>query len=71
MKEGAREKTAERPVSAEAVGALVAFVDSRSLDRRHFRIVNRLRAVHDSDEFATLPEDLRERVREIVAGAGD
>jgi hypothetical protein len=71
MKEGAREKTAERPVSAEAVGALVAFVDSRGLDRRRYRIVNRLRAVHDSDAFAALPEDLRERVREIVSESGD
>ena len=71
MHEGAKQKTAERPVSAEAVGALVAFVDSRGLDRRRYRILNRLRAVHESDAFATLPEDLRDRVREIVAGTDD
>jgi hypothetical protein len=29
--------------------------------------VNRLRALRDSQEFASLPEDLRDRVREIVA----
>jgi hypothetical protein len=68
MHEGAKQKTAERPVSVEAVGALVAFLDSRGVDRRRYRIVTRLRALHDSDEFATLPEDLRDRVREIVAG---
>jgi len=40
--------------------------ESKGVDRRRYRIVNRLRSVRDSDEFATLPEDLRERVREIV-----
>jgi hypothetical protein len=30
-------------------------------------MVNRLRIVRDSEEFATLPDELRERVRQIVA----
>jgi hypothetical protein len=52
---------------AEAVETLVWLLDTNGLDRRRYRIVNRLRSVRDSDEFATLPEDLRARVREIVA----
>jgi hypothetical protein len=59
--------SSERPISAGAVGALVAFLDTSSFDRRRFRAVNRLRALRDSEEFETLPEDLRQRVREIVA----
>jgi hypothetical protein len=29
--------------------------------------VNRLRAVRDSDEFGSLPEALREKVRKLIA----
>jgi hypothetical protein len=65
MKPGSK----ERPLSAAAVGTLVAFLDTSGLDRRRYRIVNRLRAMQDSEEFATLPDDLRARVREIVADA--
>jgi hypothetical protein len=56
-------------VSAEAVETLVWLVHTDGLDSRRFRVVNRLRSVRDSDEFASLPEDLRKRVREIVADA--
>jgi hypothetical protein len=56
-----------RGFSAEAVETLVWLAQSAAIDRRRYRIVNRLRSLSDSDEFATLPEDLRERVREIVA----
>jgi hypothetical protein len=64
-----RAATEERgqQISAEAVGGLVAFLDSSGLDRRRYRVVHRLRGIADSDEFATLPEDLRERVSEILA----
>jgi hypothetical protein len=62
-----RERGGKSSVSAEAVGALVWMLDTNGLDRRRYAIVNRLRAVRDSDQFATLPEDLRERVRQIVA----
>ena len=58
-----------RTISAEAVETLVWLAESKSVDRRRYTIVNRLRAVRDSDHFATLPEDLRARVREIVAEA--
>ena len=55
------------PVSTETVETLVWLAESSGLDRRRYRIVNRLRAVRDSDQFASLSEDLRARVREIVA----
>jgi len=59
----------KREFSTEAVQTLVWLAESSGIDRRRYRIVNRLRSVRDSDEFAGLPEDLRERVREIVAVA--
>jgi len=59
----------KREFPTEAVQTLVWLAESDGIDRRRYRVVNRLRSVRDSDEFATLPEDLRERVREIVADA--
>jgi len=67
VKGGEEVATTERPISAEAVGTLVAFLDTAGLDRRRYWVVNRLRVLRDSDEFGSLPEDLRERIREIVA----
>lgn len=64
-----RDRTTQQEFSAEAVGTLVWLWNSVGLDRRRYRIVNRLRSVRSSDQFASLPEDLRERVREIVAEA--
>ena len=66
MDYGANQDSANRPTSVEAVGTLVAYLDTSGFDRRRYRIVNRLRALRDSEEFANLPEDLRDRVREIV-----
>jgi hypothetical protein len=67
MDVGTRKGTADRAISAGAVGALVAFLDTSGVDRRRYKAVNRLRALSDSDQFETLPEDLRQRVKEIVA----
>lgn len=61
------EKAPERRFSAEAVETLVWLLETPGVDRRRYRMVNRLRIVRDSEEFATLPDDLRERVRQIVA----
>ena len=61
------DETAARENPTEAVETLVWLLETNGVDRRRYRIVNRLRSVRDSDEFATLPEDLRARVREIVA----
>ena len=67
MDDGVKVGSVERPISAGAVGALVAFLDTSGFDRRRFKAVNRLRALRDSEQFETLPEELRQRVREIVA----
>lgn len=59
-----------QPSPAEAVETLVWLLDADSVDRRRYAIVNRLRTVRDSDQFETLPEALRQRVREILAREG-
>ncbi|HXH97529.1 MAG TPA: hypothetical protein VNH40_10000 [Gaiellaceae bacterium] len=69
MNDNRRAETATGPLSAEAVGTLVAFYDLNGFERRRYTIVRRLRALRDSDQFAMLPQDLRERIREIVAAA--
>ena len=56
-----------RPVSAEGVGGLVAMWDTNALEQRRSRVLRRLRELRDGEGFASLPEDLRERIREIVA----
>ena len=61
-----RERT-DQPISTESAERLVALLDTGAIDRRRYTMVNRLRRLHDSDHFATLPEDLRRRIREIVA----
>jgi hypothetical protein len=60
------ERARERRTSVEALETLVWLLEA-GVDRHRYRIVSRLRSVRDSDEFATLPNDLRERVRQIVA----
>ena len=52
---------------AEGVGMLIALLDAGTLGRP--RVVNRLRQLQRTDEFASLPEDLRDRIREITADA--
>lgn len=61
------DRASQRRISAEAVETLVWLLETPGVDRRRYRMVNRLRTVRDSEEFPTLPEDLRERVRQIVA----
>ena len=56
-----------RPFLAEGVGMLIALLDEGTLENRRYMVVNRLRRLCDSDEFTLLPEDLRERVREITS----
>jgi hypothetical protein len=63
----ADDKQPGRSLSAQAVETLVWLAESSGVDRRRYQVMNRLRSVHDSDEFATFPEELRERVRRVVA----
>jgi hypothetical protein len=58
------------PTPTEEAATLVWFLDTGAVDRRSYAIVNRLRRFQDSDQFASLPEDLRARIREIIAEAG-
>ncbi|HET8555855.1 MAG TPA: hypothetical protein VFL58_00950 [Gaiellaceae bacterium] len=55
-----------RPFLAEGIGLLLSLLDEGHLEHRRYAIVNRLRRLHDSEDFASLPEDLRERIREIT-----
>jgi hypothetical protein len=64
-----RDRSAEQECSPEAVETLVWLWNSVGLDRRRYRIESRLRSVRRSDHFASLPDELRERVREIVTQA--
>jgi hypothetical protein len=57
-------ETPDRPFLAEGVGMLIALMDKGILGRQ--RVAYRLRRLRDSDDFASLPEDLRERIREII-----
>lgn len=59
----------DRPISTETVGTLIWLLDTGNLDRRRYSVLNRLRAVRDSAQFETLPEALRQKVREIIADA--
>jgi hypothetical protein len=62
------DRTPEQAIAADTVWTLVWLLETPAVDRRRYRMVNRLRRmVRDREEFATLPEDLRERVRQIVA----
>jgi hypothetical protein len=67
VSEGERGGRANRPISPEAVGTLIWLLDTNNLDRRRYSVVNRLRAVRESDQFETLPEALRQKVREVLA----
>jgi hypothetical protein len=62
-----RDRTPDPGISAEAVETLLWLAKSESLDRRRFQVMERLRSVRATGEFATLPEELREKVREVLA----
>lgn len=64
-----KDRAPQRQLSVDEVETLVWLLGNDGLDNRRYRVVNRLRSVRDSDDFASLPEDLRMRVREIVAQA--
>ena len=60
---------ADRPSAAEGAATLVWFLETGAVDSRRYVMVNRLRRLRDGDEFATLPEDLRARIRAVIAEA--
>ena len=58
-------ETPDRLFFAEGVGMLIPLLDEGTLSRP--RVMNRLRQLQQTDDFASLPEDLRQRIREIIA----
>ena len=67
MSDHEHEETPDRLMFAEGVGMLIALLDAGTLSRP--RVVNRLSQLQHTDDFASLPEDLREKIREIIAEA--
>jgi hypothetical protein len=57
----------DKPLYPAAVGALVASFDTGAFVSRRHVVIGRLRQIRDSDQFDSLPDDLQQRVREIVA----
>jgi hypothetical protein len=66
VSEHEQEERAGWLTGAESVGMLMALLDAGALENRRYTIVNRLRRLHDSEDFASLPEDLRERIQQII-----
>ena len=56
-------------ITAEGVGMLVTLLETDHLERRRYDAVQRLHELEASELFADLPEELRQRVRAIVASA--
>jgi hypothetical protein len=53
-------------VSAEAAGSLIAFLETGGLRSRRHVVISRLRSLCDSEEFPSLPDDLQQKIREVV-----
>lgn len=64
-----RSERSDQPISTEAVGTLIWLLDTNNLDRRRYSVLNRLRAFRNSAEFETLPDALRQKVREALDDA--
>jgi hypothetical protein len=69
MSDPERSGRPSRPSSAQTVGTLIWLLDTNNLDRRRYSVLNRLRAVRDSDQFEELPDALRQKVRDVLADA--
>jgi hypothetical protein len=52
--------------SAAAAGALVAYYTTGALLSRRQTVLGRLRQLRDSEEFEQFPDDLQQRIREII-----
>jgi hypothetical protein len=66
MGEDDGQKPEASAVSAEGIGMLVAFLDTRRIEHRRPEALHRLAVLRRSDAFDELPEDLRQRIRELV-----
>jgi len=55
-----------RHVSAEAAGSLIAFLETGAIRSRRHVVMSRLRSLRDSEEFPSLPDDLQQKIRDVV-----
>jgi len=55
-----------RHVSAEAAGSLIAFLENGAIRSRRHVVMSRLRSLRDSEEFPSLPDDLQQKIRDVV-----
>jgi hypothetical protein len=53
-------------VSAEAAGSLIAFLETGALRSRRHVAVSRLRSLRESEEFPSLPDDLQQKIRNVI-----
>ena len=53
-------------VSAEAAGSLIAFLETGAIRSRRHVVMSRLRSLRDSEEFPNLPDDLQQKIRDVV-----
>ena len=53
-------------VSAEAAGSLIAFLETGALRSRRHVVMSRLRSLRDSEEFPSLPDDLQQKIRDVI-----
>ena len=67
MSEHEQGEAPDRLFFAEGVGMLIALLDAGALGRP--RVLNRLRQLQHTEDFESLPEDLRERIRQIITDA--
>jgi hypothetical protein len=56
-------------VSPEAAGASISFLETGGLRSRRRVVLSRLRSLRDSDEFPNLPDDLQQKIRDVVAAS--
>ena len=66
-----RGQAAGSAISAEGVGMLVAFLDSQRIENRRQHALHRLAELRSSDAFRELPEDLRQRISELIAASNE
>jgi hypothetical protein len=58
-----------RHVSPEAAGSLIAFLETGALQSRRHVVMSRLRSLRDGDDFPNLPEDLQQKIRDVIAAS--
>jgi hypothetical protein len=58
-------------ISAEGIGMLVAFLESHRMQQRRHQALHRLTELQSREAFLELPDDLRQRIRELIAESSE